>query len=46
MLAAAIGAGEQRILPVECYRSDAALDDIGIDLDPAIADKPGEAFPA
>ena len=32
MLAAAIGAGEQRILPVQGDRSDAALDDIGVDL--------------
>ena len=45
MLTAAIGAGKQRILPVQCYRSDAALDDIGVDFDATIIDGAGEAFP-
>jgi len=46
MLTAAIGAGEQRILPVQCYRPDATLDDIGVDVDTTIIDEAGEAFPA
>ena len=32
----AIGAGEERILPIQCNRPDAALDDIAIDLDPPV----------
>jgi hypothetical protein len=36
MLAAAIGAGEQRIFAVQRDRSDAALHHVGIDLDAAV----------
>ena len=39
MLGSAIGAGEERILPVQCYRPDAALDDIAIDLDPPVVEE-------
>src|SRR6201991_957929 len=45
MLGSAIGAGEERILPVQCYRPDAALDDIAIDLDPPVVDEAGKAVP-
>ena len=45
MLGSAIGAGEERILPVQCYRPDAALDDIAIDLDPPVVDEVGETVP-
>ena len=46
MLAAAIGAGEERILPIQCDGPDAALDDIGIDLDAAVVEEAGETVPA
>ena len=42
ILGSAIGAGEERILPVQCYRPDAALDDIGIDLDPPVVKEVGK----
>jgi hypothetical protein len=45
MLGSAIGAGEERILPVQCYRPDAALDDIAIDLDPPVVDEAGQTVP-
>ena len=45
MLGSAIGAGEERILPVQCYRPDAALDDIAIDLDPPVVDEVGQTVP-
>ncbi len=39
MLSATIGAGEERIFPSQCNWSDAALDDIGIDLDPPVVEE-------
>ena len=39
VLAAAVGAGEQRVLAVERDRSDAALDDVGVDLDAAVVEE-------
>ena len=46
VLAAAVGAGEQRILSVQRDRSDAALDDVGVDLDAAVVEEAGEPVPA
>ena len=46
MFSAAIGASEERVLSIERNRSDAALDDIGINLDAAIVDEAREALPA
>jgi hypothetical protein len=43
--AALVGAGEQRVLAIERDRADRALDHVGIDLDPAIVEKDGEAGP-
>src|ERR1700722_4307098 len=45
MLAAAIGAGEQRILSVQRDRSDAALHHVGIDLDAAVIKEAGKSVP-
>ena len=41
-----VGACEQGILPVQSNGADAALDDIGVDLDAAIVDEARQAFPA
>jgi hypothetical protein len=46
MLGSAIGPREERIFPVQCNRPDAALDDIGIDLDAAVVEEAGETVPA
>lgn len=45
-LASAIGAGEQMVLATERDRADGALDRIGIELDAAIVEEPGQAIPA
>jgi hypothetical protein len=45
VLAAAIGASEERILAIEGDGPDGALDDVGIDLDPAVIDEANEAAP-
>jgi len=34
------------VLTAEGERADGALDDVGVDLDAAIVEEPGEAFPA
>ena len=46
MLAAAVGAGEERILAVERDRTDRAFDDVGVDLDAAVVEEAGQAVPA
>ena len=46
MLGAAVGAGEERILAIERDRPDGALDDVGVDFDPAVIEEAGEARPS
>lgn len=46
MLAAAVGAGEESILPVQRDGTDRTLDDIGVDLDATVIEEACEAFPA
>jgi hypothetical protein len=46
MLATAVRSCEERVLAVEGNRSDGTLDDVGIDLDPAIIDEAQETVPA
>jgi hypothetical protein len=46
MLAAAVRAGEQRILAVQGQGSDRALDDVGVDLDSAVVEEQAQASPA
>ena len=46
MLAAAVGTGEECILPVQRDWADAALHHIGIDLDAAVVEEAGETIPA
>ena len=46
MLAAAVRAGEQRVLSIQRNRSDAALDDVGIDLDAAVIEEADKTVPA
>ena len=46
MFAAPVGAGEERIFTIQGNGTDAALDDVGVDLDAAIVEEPGEALPA
>ena len=46
VLAAAVGAGEERVLAVERDRADGALDGVGVDLDPAVVEEAREALPA
>lgn len=46
MLAAAIGAGEERILAIECDRPDGSLDDVVVDLDATVVEEAVEALPA
>lgn len=45
VLAAAVGTGEQGILAIERERTNGALDDVGIDLDPSIVDEATEPIP-
>ena len=46
VLGAAIGSCEERILAIEGDRADGALDDVGIDLDPAVIEEADKAVPA
>ena len=46
VLAAAVGAGEESVLAVEGDGADGAFDDVGVDLDAAVVEEAGEAFPA
>lgn len=46
MLAAAVRAGEQGVLAIECNRADGAFDDVGIDLDATVVDEVRQALPA
>ena len=46
MFAAAIGAGEQSVLPVQRNRSDGAFDDVAIDFDTTVIEEAGQAVPA
>jgi len=46
MLGAAIGAREECVFPCQSDRPDGAFEDVGIQLDPAIIEKQGEAIPA
>ena len=46
VLAAAVGAGKERVLAVEGERPDGALDDVGVDLDAAIVEEAAKAIPA
>lgn len=46
MLGAAVRAGEERVLAVECDRTDGAFDHVAVDLDAAVIDKAREPFPA
>jgi hypothetical protein len=45
VLAAIIRSGEERILAIEGDRPDGALNDVGIDLDPAIIEKANKTVP-
>ena len=45
ILGSAIRAGEECILPVQCNRPNAALDDIGIDFDPSVVEEASETVP-
>ena len=40
VLAAAVGAGEERILSIQRDRPDRPLDDVAVDLDAAVVDEP------
>ena len=46
MLAAAVRASEQGVLAVQGQGPDRALDDVGIDLDPAVVEEQAQAGPA
>ena len=46
VLAAAVGSGEERILPVQGDGSDTALDHVGVDLDAAVIEEAGKPGPA
>ena len=46
MLAAAVGAGEERVLAVQGDRADRSFDDVAVDLDAAIVEEAGQPFPA
>ena len=46
VLAAAVGAGEQRVLAVERNRSDRSFDDIAVDFDAPVVKEAGQSFPA
>ena len=46
MLGAAVGAGEERVLAVERDRADGAFDHVAVDLDAAVVEEAGQAFPA
>jgi hypothetical protein len=41
---AAVGAGEEGVLPDEGYGTDRAFDRVGVDLDHAVVDEPGQPF--
>ncbi|ESY17766.1 hypothetical protein X749_30655 [Mesorhizobium sp. LNJC391B00] len=43
---AAIGACKEGVLPIERDRTNGALDCIGVDLDAAVVEEAGQAFPA
>lgn len=45
MLAAIVRSGEERILAIEGDRPDGSLNDVGIDLDPAIIEKANKTVP-
>ena len=45
MLAAAVGAGEECVFAVQRDRPDRAFDDIGVDIDTAVVEETGQAFP-
>jgi hypothetical protein len=46
MLAAAVRAGEERVLAVQRDGSDGALDHVGVDRDTALVEKAGQIIPA
>ena len=46
MLAAAIGACEEGVLPIERDRVDLTFDDVAVDLDAAVVEEAGQALPA
>jgi hypothetical protein len=46
MLGAAVRTGEERVLAIERDRSDGALDHVAVDLDAAVVEEAGQAFPA
>ena len=45
VLAAAIGAGEERVLPVQGDRADGALDGVGVDLEASVVEEAPETVP-
>jgi hypothetical protein len=45
MLAAAVGAREERVFAVQRDRPDCAFDDVGVDLDTAVVEEAGQALP-
>ncbi len=45
MLAAAVGAREERVFAIQGDRPDRALDDVGVDLDAAVVEEAGQALP-
>jgi hypothetical protein len=46
VLAAAVGAGEQRVLAIESDGTDCALDHVAVDLDAAVVEEAGQSRPA
>jgi hypothetical protein len=42
VVAAAVGAGEEGILPIEGDGADGPLHDVGVDLDAAVVEEAGE----
>src|SRR5882757_9674430 len=46
VLGAAVGAGEQCIIPVQRDRADGPFDGVVVELDAAVVEEPGEALPA
>jgi len=41
-----VGACKERVLPIESNWPDGSLDSVGVDLDAAVVDEPGQPIPA
>lgn len=45
VMGALVGAGEERVLPIEGYGAHGSLDRVGVELDAAVAEEDGETLP-